>query len=481
MGMKQKCPNSNCQSEHVHSIGTYYRKGDSRHIKRYKCTVCKRRFSPATGTRTFGQKKRRINNSVFEMLSIGVSQRKIATTLGISRATVVRRLGFWSEICAEDNEILLAEFFDAHPKGIQHVQFDELETFEHTKYKPIAVSVAVDAPTRLILGANTTDMAPKGRAAKPARELYGPRPDARRQGLRELLIQIEPLLEEKVLFSFDKCPFYPPALRKIYGKELELDENQTEPQIVKQLTQKTPNSSPKAKKKRKHPSRKPKDHTKKRKNFRLRPKKLESTPPNSDLDSDISPKITQLAPNSPQTLINGESNSIQELASGAANNAPGMANKETNASISASTSENDFKQTVQSTLEWFYFTYKGARPKRSGMGELKDEYPDPLFFINHTLASIRAGMSRLLRRTWNTTKRQKYLQQHLNVYIYYHNCRILKEIARKEAQIAAEQEAKALELEKEEQARAAALDAEAEAVTEARAKAEAGTEAGAGA
>jgi hypothetical protein len=64
---------------------------------------------------------------------------------------------------------------------------------------------------------------------------------------------------------------------------------------------------------------------------------------------------------------------------------------------------------------------KGRRPRASGQGELKVGHSDPLFWLNHTAAMLRANMSRLIRRTWCTTKRADRLLAHLEVYADYHN------------------------------------------------------------
>jgi hypothetical protein len=164
------------------------------------------------------------------------------------------------------------------------------------------------------------------------------------------------------------CPFYPPSLRKVYGKEVPA-ENQC-PKFTDTPT-----------KKRKSNKRKPKILSKKRKNYRLRVKEMHALSKEKEMDAKVEGLLC-------------ESNEMLAKA-------------------------------VRKSIQWYFLTYKGARAKRYGLGELKEEYPDPLFSINHTLAMLRAGMSRLIRRTWNTTKLQKYLQQHLNVYMYYHNCRIL--------------------------------------------------------
>jgi len=46
---------------------------------------------------------------------------------------------------------------------------------------------------------------------------------------------------------------------------------------------------------------------------------------------------------------------------------------------------------------------------------------DPLFGINHTLAMLRANISRLVRKTWCTTKKINQLANQLAIYIDYLN------------------------------------------------------------
>ena len=73
-----------------------------------------------------------------------------------------------------------------------------------------------------------------------------------------------------------------------------------------------------------------------------------------------------------------------------------------------------------------YSQYKGERGSVVGQGELKKIKYDPLFKINHTMAMIRANMNRLMRRTWCTTKKISMLENHLEIYINYHNNFLLK-------------------------------------------------------
>lgn len=69
---------------------------------------------------------------------------------------------------------------------------------------------------------------------------------------------------------------------------------------------------------------------------------------------------------------------------------------------------------------------KGRRGCVVGGGELKKIGFDPLFSFNHTAAMLRAKVSRLFRRTWNTTKKVEGLSQHIAIYIDCHNQRIVQ-------------------------------------------------------
>ena len=73
-----------------------------------------------------------------------------------------------------------------------------------------------------------------------------------------------------------------------------------------------------------------------------------------------------------------------------------------------------------------HLKYKGRRGCVVGQGELKRGGFDPLFSINHTAAMLRAHISRLFRRTWNTTKKKERLATHIEIYVQAHNQNILE-------------------------------------------------------
>lgn len=61
--------------------------------------------------------------------------------------------------------------------------------------------------------------------------------------------------------------------------------------------------------------------------------------------------------------------------------------------------------------------FKSVRGAVVGQGELKKTHFDPLFTINHFLATLRAKINRLIRRTWCTTKDPDRLSDHMDVFI----------------------------------------------------------------
>jgi hypothetical protein len=64
---------------------------------------------------------------------------------------------------------------------------------------------------------------------------------------------------------------------------------------------------------------------------------------------------------------------------------------------------------------------KGRRGCVVGQGELKKIGFDPLFSLNHTAANMRANVNRLFRKTWCLSKREDRLQDHLDLYVWFHN------------------------------------------------------------
>jgi hypothetical protein len=99
---------------------------------------------------------------------------------------------------------------DNAQERISEVQFDEMETFEHTKCKPLSIGLIVEAKSRRILGLSVASMPANGPLAKLSYRKYGPRKDLRAQEACGLLARVRPRLHrEQLTISTDQKPAYP--------------------------------------------------------------------------------------------------------------------------------------------------------------------------------------------------------------------------------------------------------------------------------
>ena len=222
---------------------------------------------------------------MFELLASGVSQRRTARLLRVNRKCVARRLQFFGQVAKEKL------FIDTASLKVLEMEFDDLETFEHSKCKPLSVPLAVESKTRRILGFRVAQIAAKGLLTKKSKKLYGFRPNERGKKRIELFKELAPIVAKGAIIRSDSNPYYVKDIKTYF----------------------------------------PKAHH------------------------------------------------VQIL---------------------------------------------GERGAVTGQGELKKTGFDPIFSLNHTCAMLRANISRLIRKTWNTTKKKERLEDHIAVYAVYHNAHL---------------------------------------------------------
>lgn len=205
-----RCPSWRLNSGRWSSKGRFYRKSDSRYLKRWECRFCRYTFSEATFHPCFGQKKRRVNEPLKRLLCSGVSLRRAALLVGVHQITVARKLRFLAAQ-ARRNQRLIWEDFLKSEAPFDEVYFDEMETFEHTKLKPVSIAIAV-SPNRKILGAYVASMPAKGLLAKKSVDKYGKRPDRRPAALSALFRSLKKVVKKDAHFKSDQNPHYPSRL-----------------------------------------------------------------------------------------------------------------------------------------------------------------------------------------------------------------------------------------------------------------------------
>ena len=189
----------------------FYIKKKKRKVQRYKCLSCGHSSSDQTGSNSYRLQKTHVRNRLFQLLCSGTSQRRAANLLGIDKDTVARLIQKMALTAAEKNRLFSEK---CSPKT---VVFDEMETFEHSKCKPVSITVAVEEDTRFILSLEAAQMPAKGLLAAVSRKRYGPRRDMRPQSLRRCLGDIAKNKNLKVLKS-DQSPRYPKYVKEVMPK-----------------------------------------------------------------------------------------------------------------------------------------------------------------------------------------------------------------------------------------------------------------------
>ena len=209
-----RCPEISCQKKKHTSkkYGTYRRKSDSRTIQRFYCKTCQKTYSLALNDPAYNHKKRRINYPLKQLLASCISQRRAALILGVSRRTIAQKLIYLGRLC----RVMHQEFLKPYNGSIKTIQFDELQTLEHSKCKPLSVAVAVSVEDRKILGVEVSSMPATGYLAAISRRKYGKRPDHRKQGLKRLFSSISnTLIKEAAIYS-DEHPYYAPLIKHYF-------------------------------------------------------------------------------------------------------------------------------------------------------------------------------------------------------------------------------------------------------------------------
>lgn len=212
--MKVRCPNIKCKNRNlVVKDGSYRRKSDSKTIPRFKCCTCKKRFSSATFSPTYRQNKRRVNPKLRELLASGISMRRSARLLKIHYITVARKVNFLAKLADMKHDKYL-EFLRMNP--VKMVQLDDLITLEHTKCKPLSVTIAIDELTRKILAINVSSMPAFGHLAKISRKKYGWRKDEREKGLKNVLSKIQKSVAHSAMITTDEHQLYPKNIKRYF-------------------------------------------------------------------------------------------------------------------------------------------------------------------------------------------------------------------------------------------------------------------------
>jgi len=200
------CPHCRNAKNKVIKKGVFAGKR-GRRIQRFKCNGCAKTCSEQTTKPGYRLRRYGLRNRIFREFCRGISQREIAIELRIHRDTVARLLKAVAKEARRQNQRVKAT---CNPKV---VVLDEMETFEHTKCKPVSIVVAVEEGSRKILALEAAQMPAKGLLADVSRKKYGYRADHRPMALRKTLTGLVQFNNLQTIKS-DLCPRYPKYVKE---------------------------------------------------------------------------------------------------------------------------------------------------------------------------------------------------------------------------------------------------------------------------
>ncbi len=202
------CPR--CDKKCFKKMGFFIRKKDGRSIQRYLCLFCQKSFSDQTRRIDYRMHRRRFVQPLFRLLCSGVSQRRAALIFACDKDTVARwviRYGLMAE------QELTSQLTATRLKCFM---FDEMESFEHTKCKPLTMPIAVDPKTRHILALEVAPIAAKGPLARTAYKRYGPRTCGRKEALQNFFAKLKPQVDAHAKIYSDQSKHYPKPIKDFF-------------------------------------------------------------------------------------------------------------------------------------------------------------------------------------------------------------------------------------------------------------------------
>lgn len=204
-----KCP---CGSDYYIKRG-YYRPRSNNYqpIPRYECKLCGRTFSRKTESASYRQHKPQLNNQVWQWYCSGTTQRRMAKVIGVNRKTIVRKFLFMAKLAREEH---MRRINSGHIKTT-YVQFDEMETYEHTKLKPLSIALAVRVKTGEIIDAKVASMNCHGHMANASRKKYGWREDNRNVACQDVLNIVKKCAKTELTVATDAKRAYITYIRNI--------------------------------------------------------------------------------------------------------------------------------------------------------------------------------------------------------------------------------------------------------------------------
>jgi len=148
-----------------------------------------------------------------DLLASSVSMRRIAKIVGVNKNTMPRKLEYLAKVARDRQNKFLAKL---EKDKITQMQFDDLIAIEHTKLKPLSLTIAVDKERRAILGVEVSRIPAFGNLAQISRRKYGKRANDHFRGIEHLFLKISNSISPNALIESDEHKTYPALVKKYF-------------------------------------------------------------------------------------------------------------------------------------------------------------------------------------------------------------------------------------------------------------------------
>ena len=124
-----------------------------------------------------GQSRPDVNQEIFKWACSGVPISRIAENVGVTQKTVASKLAWLAKQAERFHEKAIV----SGELNTSYIQIDEMETYEHTRLKPLSISIAVRVKTGQIIDMKVATMNCHGPLAALSQKKYGLRKDTRKE------------------------------------------------------------------------------------------------------------------------------------------------------------------------------------------------------------------------------------------------------------------------------------------------------------
>ena len=209
---RPSCPTTTCLAPRSVIKQGFFRLHSGARRQRFLCRACRKFFSQTTATPAHRLRKIHLTQPLMRLRCRNLSIRDTARELRVSQGFVLRRVSRLGELSRIHNARLRRKYVSKSGL-LTEVQIDEMETYEHTRLKPLSISLSV-TPERFIIRAEVATIPAKGRLAATSRAKYGARADGSGQALERVLGTVARMSGHRLRVVTDKKTSYGPAIRR---------------------------------------------------------------------------------------------------------------------------------------------------------------------------------------------------------------------------------------------------------------------------